>query len=112
MFSRARRSRTSRAFDVDPGVVGDHAFRDDPVTGEVAERAREKTGDRRCALVGVDLGVGEPCVVLDDRVHVVDPVTTLALLASAVTGDAVSGPLEARVLAGVHVQQITRTRHS
>ena len=81
-----------------------------PWRGVEGERAFEEGDDGRCALVGVDLGVGEPGVVVDDRVHVVDAVPVLAVLARAVAGDAVAGPLEARVLAGVHVQQITGAR--
>ena len=45
------------------------------------ERAFEEAGDGGGALVGVDLGVGEPCVVVDDRVHEVDAVAVLAVLA-------------------------------
>src|SRR5581483_10256181 len=67
----------------------------------------EKGNNRRCLLVVVDLGVGEPGVVVDDRVHDVDAIAVLAVLASTVAGDPVAGPLEAGVLAGVHVQEVT-----
>src|SRR6266540_4919506 len=58
----------------------------------------------------MDLGVGQPAVVVDDRVHDVDAVVAAAVLARAVAGEAVAGPLEADVLARVHVQQVSRTR--
>jgi hypothetical protein len=56
----------------------------------------------------MDLGVGEPGVVVDDRVYVVDAVVVLAVLAWAVASDALAGPLGAGVFAGVHVQQVAR----
>ena len=68
------------------------------------ERAFEEGDDGRSLLVVVDLGVGEPGVVIDDRVHDVEAVQVAAVLASTVTGDPVAGPLETDVLAGVHVQ--------
>jgi hypothetical protein len=58
----------------------------------------------------MDLRVGQARVVVDDRVQVVDAVATSAVLAGAVAGDAVAGPLEARLLADVHVQQIAGAR--
>jgi len=57
------------------------SLRDDPVLGEVGECALEEVDRGRGALVGMDLGVGEPGVVVDDRVHVVDAVTVPAVLA-------------------------------
>jgi len=94
------------ALDVDPGVVGHQPLRDDPVPGEVGERSFEEAGHGHGTLIGMDLGVGEPGVIVDDRMHVVDTGTLTSVLACAVAGDAVAGPLEARVLARVHVQQI------
>jgi hypothetical protein len=72
--------------------------------------AFEEADDGGCPLVGVDLGVGEPGAVVDDRVHVVDAVTVAAVLARTVAGDPVAGPLEAGVLACVHVQQVAGAR--
>jgi len=72
----------------------------------VNPRALEEADDGSGPLVVVDLDVGEPGMVVDDRVHDVDPVAVLAVLASPVTGDTVAGPLETCVLAGVHVQQV------
>ena len=94
------------AFDIDPGVVGHKSFRDDPVLGEEAEGAFEEAGGSRSALVRVDLRVGEAGVIVDDRVHVIDAVAMVAVLAGAVTGEAVPRPLEPCVFADVHVQQV------
>ena len=57
--------------DVAEGVVGHQSLRGDAVLREEGERALEEAGDGRGSLVVVDLGVGEPGVVVDDRVHVV-----------------------------------------
>ena len=59
---------------VGPGVVGEQSFdADDAVPGEVADRALEERGAGRSLLVGEDLGVRQPGVVVDDRVNVVEP---------------------------------------
>ena len=42
-----------------------------PCCGEEGERALDEAGDGRGRLVGVELDVGEPGVVVDDRVRVV-----------------------------------------
>jgi len=61
--------------DVAEAVVGHQPLRDDPVLGEEGERAFDEGGHRRRALVVVELDVGEPRVVVDDRVPVVGSVT-------------------------------------
>ena len=53
----------------------------DAVAAVEGERALEGAGDAGGALVAVDLGVGEPGVVVDDRVDDVDAVAVLAVLA-------------------------------
>jgi hypothetical protein len=80
------------------------------VLGEEAKRAFEEAGGGRSALIRVDLRVGPAGVVIDDRVHVIDAVVMVTVLAVAVAGDAVTRPLEARVLADVHVQEIAGAR--
>ena len=45
------------------------------------ERPLEERGDGGGALVLVDLDVGEPAVVVDDRVGEVGPVAVVAVLA-------------------------------
>jgi hypothetical protein len=57
--------------DVAEAVVGHQPPGDYAVLGEVRERALDKAGDGRCLLVVVELGIGEPRVVVDDRVRVV-----------------------------------------
>src|SRR5437762_1757409 len=52
-------------------VVGHQALGDDPVLGEEGERALDERGYRLGFLVVVELDVGEPRVVVDDRVRVV-----------------------------------------
>ena len=69
------------AADVGPGVVGHQSLGGDAVVAVEGEGALEEADDRRCLLVVVDLGVGEPTVVVDDRVHDVDAVAVLAVLA-------------------------------
>ena len=54
--------------DVGEGVVGLQPPRLDPVAGEDSSARPTKGGHRRGALVGLQLGVGEPGVVVDDRV--------------------------------------------
>jgi hypothetical protein len=51
------------------------------VSGVEGECQLEESGDGRRLLVGVALGVGEPTVVVDDRVHNVGAVAVLAVLA-------------------------------
>src|SRR4029450_11032946 len=88
-------------------------LRDDPVFGEEGERAFDEAGHRQRLLVVMELDVGEPGMVVDDRVREVitdprpDPAPAQAL--RAVAGDAVPRPQEARIAADVHVQQITGT---
>jgi len=65
---------------VGPGIVGHQPADGDAVGGIEGERALEKAGDGACPLVRVDLGVGEPRVVVDQRVHDVHAVTVLAVL--------------------------------
>jgi hypothetical protein len=79
-----------------------------PWGGVEGEAALDEGGDRRGALIGVEFAVGQPRVVVDERVHplVAD---TLALLGAAhvpVAGDGVAGPREAGEALAVDVQQI------
>ncbi len=103
---RASSSRRVAAAHVAPAVVCHQPFRLDAVFGVESERALEEADHGGGPLVVVDLGVGEPGVVVDDRVHDVASVAVLAVLAAPVAGHAVSGPLEAHVLARVHVQEV------
>jgi hypothetical protein len=57
-----------------PGIAGHQPFRADAVGGVEDEGTLEVAEDRCCSLISVDLDVGEPRVVIDDRVHDVDPV--------------------------------------
>ena len=66
---------------VGPGVVGHQPPCLDPVLGVEAEGAFEEADDGCLFRVWVDLGVGEPGVVVDDRVHDVDAVVLAAVLA-------------------------------
>jgi hypothetical protein len=65
-----------------PGVVADQPCRLDPVTVEEGERTLDEADHRAGALVAVELGVREPGVVVDDRVHEL-PADTLAFLGTA-----------------------------
>ena len=77
--------------------------------GVEGERPLEEAGHCRCPLVGVELDVGEPGVVVDDGVFVVVAdaglsVHPLARALRAVSSDGMAGPFEAGVAADVHVQ--------
>src|SRR5439155_19197410 len=68
-------------------------------------------GHGRRPLVAMELDVGEPRVVVDDRVRevVADQPLRMRRLAPArraIAGDGVARPLEAGVAADIHVQQI------
>ena len=99
------------------GVVGHHPFdAGDAVGGEVVDGAGEERGAGRALLVGEDLGVGEPGVVIDDGVHVV--VADLGVLAFRLVEPhlAAVGPPAAAVgdpadLLDVHVDQLARAAH-
>src|SRR6266511_248006 len=100
--------------DVAEAVVSHQPLRDDPVLCEEGQRPVDEAGHGRCFLVLVELDVGEPGVIVDDRVRVVvaDPrlhAPTAQGLGS-IAGDPMAGPQEAGVAAGVHVQEITRAR--
>src|SRR5439155_22223766 len=97
------------------GVVGHQPLGDDPVLGVEGEDALEEGGHGCCFLVGVDLGVGEPGVVVDECVHEVVAYPRLSPhpltgALRAVTGDAVARSQETGIAAGVHVQQIAWAR--
>ena len=84
---------------------------------EEDERPLEEAGDGRRPLVVVQLDVGEPRVVVDDRVRVVvaDPRPGLhpaSRAVRAVAGDCVAGLLEARVARDVHAQEVAGQSHS
>ena len=98
--------------DVAEAVVGHQPTRDDPMLREEGERPLDESGDGRGLLVGVELDVGEPRMVVDDRVRevVADPrflPHPAATAMRAVAGDAVPGLAEAGVAACVHVKQVT-----
>src|SRR5581483_4610512 len=93
---------------VGPGVVGHQPPDLDPLVREEPKRALGE-GDHGLGILGVeDLRVGEPRVVVDDRVRVL--LAGSPRLAGAVAGDRVAGAIEARVALRVHVQQIPRAR--
>ena len=72
------------------------------------EPALEEGGDGRRPFVWVELAVGEPRVIVDERVHelVADPHPLLGARHVPVAGDRVPGPQEASEALAVHVQQI------
>jgi hypothetical protein len=96
---------------VAPMVVRHQPLRLDPVRRKDGECPLHEPGDRRRALVVEQLGIAEPRVVVDDRVRVVvaDPRSLLGRGRAAITGHGMARPVEARVQADVHVQQIART---
>jgi hypothetical protein len=67
------------AVDVGEGIVRHHPPDLDPALGEEGERPLEEGDAGLRPLVGVDLGVGKPPVVVDDRVRevVTDPALDL-----------------------------------
>src|SRR5258708_8025429 len=77
--------------------------------GVVGESALDEAGHGRCFLVAMELGVAEPGVVVDERVHplVADPHPFLGAAAVAITGNGMTGPAEPDEAFGVDVEQIT-----
>ena len=82
--------------------------------GVEREATLEEAGDGRGSLVAVEFAVGEPGVVVDERMHpfVADPGSLLSTCGMAVAGDGVPGPVEADEAFRVDVEQITRARRS
>ena len=83
--------------------------------GKERQRALEEAGHGGRAFVVVKLDVGQPRVIVDDRVGVVvaDPGRgghPLAVTLGAIAGGAVAGTTKARVGADVHVQKVARPR--
>jgi hypothetical protein len=58
---------------VGAAVVGEHAFDVDAVASVKGESAVQESGGCCCFLVGEDLGVGKPAVVVDSDVDVLVP---------------------------------------
>jgi hypothetical protein len=98
--------------DVGEGVVGLQAPGGDAVTGEEPERALDERGDGGRLLVGVQFGVDQAGVVVDDRVAELPADAGLLLDAGggAIAGHLVPGPGEPGQAFGVHLQQITGAR--
>ncbi len=94
---------------VDEGVVGEQPLRLDAVGGVEGEPALDEGGDRRCSLVAVELAVGEPRVVVDERVHpfVADACALVGAGGASVAGDGVAGAAEAHEPLAVDVEQVT-----
>ena len=65
-----------------------------PRSSEPVERPLGEGGDRGGPLVVVDLGVGEPRAVVDERVHELEAGALRVLC--PVAGDGVAGPLTKR----------------
>jgi hypothetical protein len=95
---------------VRPGVVGAQAPHADAVRGVEGQRTLDEADDGRCPLVAVEFTVGEPRVVVDDRVHplVADTDPLLGPRAEAITGDGVAGPREAGEAFAVDLKQLAR----
>jgi hypothetical protein len=83
-------------------VVGHQSLYGDPVLFEELEGPSGEGGDGLGPLVVVDLRVGQPRAVVDDRVHDLpaDPSRALA----PVAGQRMAGFLETAELLDVHVQ--------
>jgi len=54
---------------VDEGVVREQPLWLDPVRGIEGETLLEEAGDRRRPLVAVELALGQPRMIVDERVH-------------------------------------------
>src|SRR5215207_2881583 len=93
---------------VDEGVIAHQPLDGDPVRGVENEPAFDEAGDRCRTLVGVELAVGEPRVVVDEGVHklMADPRALLGAGAKAIAGDGVPGTSEASETLAVDVEQI------
>ena len=101
--------------DLGERVVGHQPPGCDPVALEPGQRALDERRHRRRPLVCVQLDVGEPRVVVDDRVGEVLADSRLgrhppARALRTITGDRVAGALEARIARDVDFQQIAWAR--
>lgn len=97
---------------VGPGVVGLPALDRDAVAGKERDRALGKAQDGGGLLVGVQLGVGQPAVIIDRAMSelVADALALLGAGAVAVAGDRVAGPREPGKALDVVLDQRPRAR--
>jgi hypothetical protein len=95
---------------VAPGVVRHQALWLDPVRGEEGQSALQEAGTSRGLRVAKHLGVGEPGVVVHDRVHDVGAERAPPLLrrARAVAGDRVPRLREAGERRPVSAEEVAR----
>jgi hypothetical protein len=93
-------------------AVGHHSSDRDAVAGEPGQGALDERNHGRTALVGEQLAVGQPRMVVDDGVEVVvaERVGALKPGRASIARDGVTWPPKARIALDVHVQQVARTR--
>src|SRR5438105_15071276 len=93
---------------VRPGVVAEQPLRLDSVAGVEGERAFDEAGHGRGTLIRVQLAVGEPGMIIDERMHpfVADSHPFLSARAVAVAGDRVSRPGETDEALAIDVEQV------
>jgi hypothetical protein len=89
-------------------VVGHDALDPDAVAAEEAQGVDEEGEAGAALLVGVDLGIGQPGVVVDGQVQVLPADAAARTLAGAIAGDAVADAREATELLDVDVDQLAR----
>jgi hypothetical protein len=84
----------------------------DVAGGEPAQGALEEGDDCGAALVGEQLAIGQPRMVVDDGVEVVvaERVGALKPGPASIARDRVTWPPKARIALDVHVEQVARTR--
>ena len=85
-------------------VVGHHALDGDAEAGEPGEGALEEGHGAVLALVGQDLGVGQPGGIVDADMQELP--AAAALLAGPVAGDAVADAVDPAELLDVDVDQL------
>src|SRR5664280_3371594 len=110
MIDRAGVQQLTQGLVVDVGerVVAHQPLGDDPVVEEPVQCAACERGDGGGLLVVVDLWVGQPAAVIDDRVHVLPADASGAF--AAIAGQRVPRLGELAELLDVHVQQVPGTR--
>lgn len=98
------------ARDVPGAIVGEHAPDADAVVAKSAERPPEKAGDGGAVIIGSELDVCDPRVIVDGDVQQIPTDAVVAIDIARPPGDAVAEPRDPTQLLCVQVQQVPGPR--
>src|SRR5437870_1740609 len=91
-------------------VPGENALDADAVVAKSAERPPEKAGDGGAVIIGSELDVGDPRVIVDGDVQQIPTDAVVAIDLAYPPGDAVAEPRDPTQLLCVQVQQVPGPR--